>query len=83
MANLYERILGRIELVFWRLAVKLLSIARPLSKSAINQVQDLGSISAQQRMKTLPTFSWPLISALLGWALGILLGYILTIWLIQ
>lgn len=82
MFNLSERILGGLELVFWRLTVQLLSIARPISKSVLINAKDQRDAVVPIRERFSFPFSRNLFSALLGWGTGILFGYFLTIWII-
>jgi hypothetical protein len=81
MVRLSERILSGIELVFLRLAIQLLSIARPITKSTLAQAQDRRGIFLPLNKRAYSSFGKNLISALSGWAIGILLGYLLTIWI--
>lgn len=81
MINLSERILGGFELLFWRLTVQLLSIARPITKGAIIQAKGLRDVKVPLRVPVAFPFGRNLISALFGWAIGMLLGYLLAIWI--
>lgn len=82
MLNLSERILGGLELVFWRLTVQLLSFARPFTKTAIIQAKDLRNVKLPLKERASHSFGKNIFSALFGWVIGILLGYLLTLWII-
>lgn len=75
MSNLAERIFGGAELIFWRLAVRLLSLTQPISRRAFAH----GSNMRVPTRASIP-FARSLLSALLGWVIGLLLGYFLTSW---
>ncbi|MQC26073.1 MAG: hypothetical protein DWG76_01295 [Chloroflexi bacterium] len=73
------RVAGWFELIFWRLAVRVLSVARPVQRSLL--AARLAHLERQQSIRHIShPFENNLITAIAGWGLGLLLGYALMHW---
>jgi hypothetical protein len=70
-----QRFSNWFELLFWKIAVFSLSIFRPLGSRLLAN-QKLPSI----KRKILNSFASNLLIALSGWALGLIIGFLLTFW---
>jgi hypothetical protein len=80
MVELQKRIFEGFELLFWRSAVRLLKLTSPLKKLGGLRVEDLRNIPAPALKSISPSFSSGLMSATLGWGIGIAFGYFLALW---
>lgn len=70
-----ERISNWLELGFWQLTVRLLTVARPISLRLISRAR-----RASQKQVALPDQVLDFITAIAGWLIGLLIGLLVAAW---
>lgn len=76
-----QRISGWLELSFWQLVVRSLTLARVFTREAVVRTQQARQsklVKSVPPIRVAPTFSFQLATAVAGWGLGLALGYLIA-----
>jgi hypothetical protein len=73
-----QRISSWLELSFWQLVVRSLTVAQFVARQAVLRTRQAKSLHPRPISSA---FSFQLFNAVAGWACGLLAGYLLSQWL--